>query len=200
LEGGSIESNGKGTILTTSQCLLSKNRNGGYSQEEIEEQLKSFFGANRILWLDHGYMAGDDTDSHVDTLARFAPNDTIVYVATNNPNDEHYEELAKMEAQLKSFRTENGDNYKLIPVPLPSPIYDEDDLRLPATYANFLICNGFVAVPTYGQPDNDKAAMEAIAKAFPGRKIVGIDCNALIKQHGSLHCVTMQFPENVIKF
>ena len=199
LEGGSIESDGNGTLLTTSQCLLSPNRNGGHTKEKIEATLREAFGAEQVLWLDFGYLEGDDTDSHIDTLARFAPGGNIIYVGTDNHKDCHYAELRKMKEQLATFRMATGEPYKLVELPLPHPIFDEDGNRLPATYANFLICNGFVLVPIYNQPDNDRTALETIGKVFEGYKIKGIDCTPLVQQHGSLHCVTMQFPENSIK-
>lgn len=199
LEGGSIESDGEGTILTTSECLLSPNRNDHLSKVDIELEIKRLFNASQVLWLDHGYLAGDDTDSHIDTLARLCPNHTITYVKCDDPSDEHYEELHKMEEQLCTFRTLNDEPYRLIPLPMPDAIYDEDGSRLPATYANFLIINGAVLVPTYGQPQHDETALKNIGKAFPHRTVVGIDCRVLIKQHGSLHCCTMQFPANVLK-
>jgi agmatine/peptidylarginine deiminase len=149
----------------------------------------------RVLWLDHGNLIGDDTDGHVDTIARFAPNDTIVHVQCNDPEDEQFADLQAMEAQLATFRTEEGNPYRLLALPSPQPIYDEDGLRLPATYANFLVINNAVLYPTYAQPDNDKQAAEVLKSAFPGLEVVGIDCRALIKQHGSLHCVTMQYPK-----
>ena len=191
LEGGSIESNGKGTILTTSECLLSENRNN-LSKEKVEKRLKKYFGAERILWLNHGYLAGDDTDSHVDTLARFCDENTIAYVKCDDETDEHYEELKKMEEELFSFPTFGGQG-NLIPLPMADAVYDENGERLPATYANFLIINGAVLMPTYNSP-KDETAKAQLQKAFPDREIVGIDCTALIKQHGSLHCVTMQYP------
>ena len=143
LEGGSIESDGKGSILTTSQCLLSPNRNPHLSKKQIEGYLEEQLGAKRILWLDYGFMAGDDTDSHIDTLARFCSEDTIAYVRCEDPTDEHYEELSKMEKQLQSFKTMKGNAYKLMALPMPSAQFSEDGQRLPATYANFLIINGF---------------------------------------------------------
>lgn len=195
LEGGSIESDGKGTILTTSSCLLAPNRNY-FSKEEAEAMIKETLFAERVLWLDHGYLAGDDTDGHIDTLARLCPDDTIVYVQCKDRKDEHFKELAAMEGELKAMRTAEGKPFNLLPLPMADAVYDEDedDFRLPATYANFLIMNGAVLMPTYGQPANDKAAMEVLAKAFPGREIVGVDCQVLIRQHGSLHCITMQYP------
>ena len=196
LEGGSIESDGNGTIMTTSNCLLSPNRNGEMTKQEIEDYLKSTFGAKQVLWVDHGDLEGDDTDSHIDTLARFAEGNTIVFTECSNAEDSHYHCLKAMGEQIATFRNADGKKYNLVTVPLPDAIFDEDGLRLPATYANFLITNHSVLVPIYNQPQNDKAALDAIAKAMPNRRVVGIDCNALIKQHGSLHCVTMQFPKN----
>lgn len=196
LEGGSIESDGKGTLLTTEQCLLANNRNE-MTREEVEAYLKETLGMRRVLWLRHGYLAGDDTDCHVDTLARFCPDDTIAYVKCTDEHDEHYAELALMEEELKALRTAAGAPYRLLPLPMAKAAYDEEGLRLPATYANFLIMNEAVLCPTYADTPNDTRAKEVLAEAFPGREIVGIDCTALIKQHGSLHCVTMQYPENV---
>lgn len=196
LEGGSIESDGRGTLLTTSECLLSPNRNGQMNRAEIETYLKEQFNLRQVLWLDHGYLAGDDTDSHVDTLARLCPDDTIAYVRCTDTADEHYEALRLMEEQLKTFRTPEGKPYRLLPLPMADAIV-EDGERLPATYANFLVMNGTVLYPTYNQPANDAQAAQVLQEAFPGREVVGIDCRALIRQHGSLHCVTMQYPECV---
>lgn len=196
LEGGSIESDGRGTLLTTSECLLSPNRNGQMNRAEIEAYLKEQFNLRQVLWLDHGYLAGDDTDSHVDTLARLCPDDTIAYVRCTDTADEHYEALHLMEEQLKTFRTPEGKPYRLLPLPMADAIV-EDGERLPATYANFLVMNGAVLYPTYNQPVNDAQAAQVLQEAFPGREVVGIDCRALIRQHGSLHCVTMQYPECV---
>lgn len=192
LEGGSIESDGEGTLLTTSKCLLNPNRNPQLSKEDIEMRLTEWFGLERILWIDHGYLAGDDTDSHIDTLARLCPNNTIAYVQCNDPNDEHYEALQAMESQLRTFTTLQGAPYKLIPLPMAAPAYDEDGGRLPATYANYLVVNNAVLYPTYATPEIDQQAAEQLKKAFPGYELVGIDCTALIQQHGSLHCATMQ--------
>ncbi len=199
IEGGSIESDGCGTMLTTSECLLSPNRNGEWSKNEIEQYLGEAFGLSQILWLDYGYLAGDDTDSHIDTLARLAPNDTILYVRCQDEADEHYEALNAMEQQLRTFTTLDGKPYRLMPLPMAQAAYDEEGERLPATYANFLIMNDAVLYPTYGVPTLDDEAARVIAEAFPGREVVGVDCQALIKQHGSLHCVTMQYPANVIE-
>jgi len=198
MEGGSIETDGLGTILTTAACLLSPNRNPQLSRSEIEQALAGALGAKRILWLEHGFLAGDDTDSHVDTLARICPNNTIIYQGCDNPVDEHFEQLKLMERELQGFTAPDGSPYHLIPLPWPTARFDEQARRLPATYANFLIINGAVLVPTYSDPENDRTALERIAKAFPGRETVGIDCLPLLEQHGSLHCVTMQLPEGVM--
>ena len=203
LEGGSVESDGRGTILTTSECLLSRNRNDFMHKDEVEQWFAADFETQRILWLDAGFLVGDDTDSHIDTLARFCPADTIVYVKCTDADDIHYDELQQMEQQLLSFRTPDGKPYRLLPLPLPDAVYEDDfddaveserGQRLPATYANFLVINGAVLYPTYAQTANDARAAEVLCEAFPGRDIVGIDCRVLIRQHGSLHCVTMQYP------
>ena len=195
LEGGSIESDGKGTIFTTSCCLLAPHRNQPMTREEIETRLKQDLCAERVLWIDYGHLTGDDTDGHIDTLVRIAPNDTLLYIGCDDETDEQYEDLKKMEELLKTFRTMEGEPYKLVKLPSPRAIYDEDGERLPATYANFLIINGAVLVPTYNQPDLDAEAMRLIGEVFTDREIVGIDCNSVIKQHGSLHCCTMQYPK-----
>ena len=193
LEGGSIESDGKGTIFTTSGCLLAPHRNQPLSQAEIEARLKQELCAERIIWIDHGHLTGDDTDGHIDTLVRVCPDDTLLYIGCDDPQDEQYEDLRLMEEQLKTFRTLEGKPYRLLKLPMPRPILFEGE-RLPATYANFLVINGAVLCPTYDQPDLDAEALRLIGEAFPGREIVGIDCRSIIKQHGSLHCCTMQYP------
>jgi agmatine deiminase len=198
LEGGGIESDGQGTLLTTSECLLSPNRNPHMSRKDIEEVLMDRFGVNRVLWLEHGFLAGDDTDSHIDTLARLCTPDTIAYVKCIDLADEHFMELDLMEKELQQFRTEGGKPYKLVPLPWPDACYDETGERLPATYANFLIINNAVLVPTYQVPQ-DPEAIEIISSIFPDREVIGIDCSTLILQHGSLHCVTMQYPRGVVR-
>ena len=192
LEGGSIDCDGAGTILTTSRCLCHPNRNGGSSRTEVEEKLRASLGARRILWLDHGFLAGDDTDSHIDTLARFTDPSTIVYVRCDDPEDAHYQELRAMEEQLQSFRQADGSPYRLVPLPMAPARYDENGRRLPATYANFLIANRALLYPTYESPETDKAAGAIFAELFPGREIIPIPCSRLITQGGSLHCSTMQ--------
>lgn len=195
LEGGSIESDGNGTIMTTSNCLLSPNRNGEMSRQDIEDYLTQQFGARQVLWVDHGELAGDDTDSHIDTLARFLPGNIIAYTRCQDNNDCHYAELELMHRQIAAFVNADGKPYGLVTLPLPEPIFDDDGLRLPATYANFLISNRCLLVPTYNQPELDHLALQALQAAVPSHKVVGIDCRALIKQHGSLHCITMQLPK-----
>lgn len=192
LEGGSVESDGCGTMLTTETCLLSPNRNPHFRRDEIESVLKESLGLHQILWLRHGWLAGDDTDSHIDTLARFCSPDTIAYVRCDDPLDEHYRELRSMERELSALRQLNGHPYNLLPLPMADAVYHQGK-RLPATYANFLIINGAVLTPAYGTA-RDMTAREQLGKAFPDREIVGIDCRPLIREHGSLHCVTMQYP------
>ena len=192
LEGGSIDCDGAGTILTTSHCLCHPNRNGGASRKEIEARLHEYLGARRILWLDHGFLAGDDTDSHIDTLARFTDPSTITYVRCEDPDDEHYKELHAMEEQLQSFRRADGSPYRLIPLPMAPARYDESGRRLPATYANFLIANRALLYPTYESPETDRTAGAIFAELFPQREIIPIPCSRLITQGGSLHCSTMQ--------
>lgn len=203
LEGGSIESDGRGTILTTTSCLFAPHRNDFASKTEAEKMLRRTLGARRILWLDHGYLAGDDTDGHIDTLARLCPDDTITYVRCDDTTDEHFAELQAMEQELRAFRTADGRPYRLLPLPMAPVIRESDftdavaeegDQRLPSTYANYLVMNGAVLMPTYGDTDLDAQAAAVLAEAFPGREIVGIDCRVLVRQHGSLHCSTMQFP------
>jgi agmatine/peptidylarginine deiminase len=192
LEGGSVESDGKGTVLTTAQCLLAPNRNQPMTKDEIERYLKQALGAERVLWLHHGYLAGDDTDSHVDTLARFCDEQTIAYVKCDDSGDEHYKELKAMEKELQSFTAHDGRPYRLVALPMADAVRHDGE-RLPATYANFLIINEAVLMPFYGTA-KDQIAKKQLQKAFPNREITGVDCSPLIRQHGSLHCVTMQFP------
>ena len=195
LEGGSIESDGKGTIFTTECCLLAPHRNQPLTQLQIEERLKQYLGAERIVWLQHGSLIGDDTDGHIDTLVRICPNDTLLYTG----GDDDHPDLALMEQELQALRTLEGKPYRLLRLPLPHPIYNRGERlevrgeRLPATYANYLVINGAVLVPTYNQPDLDAEAMRIIGQAYPDREIVGIDCRPVIQQHGSLHCCTMQY-------
>ncbi len=198
LEGGSIESDGEGTLLTTRQCLMAPHRNQPLTQEQIEKRLKESLHVQRVLWLNHGTLAGDDTDGHIDTLARICPHDTIAYVQCTDPDDDHYEELHLMEEELKGFLTMRGEPYRLLPLPMAEPAFDEEGNRLPATYANFLFANGAILLPTYGTPQTDQEAINRMRQAFPDYEIVGIDCRTLIIQHGSLHCCTMQIPTSTL--
>ena len=193
LEGGGVESNNEGIILTTSECVLNKNRNARFRDEEITQKLKNFFGAKEILYLHNGYLAGDDTDSHIDTLARFCDEKTIMYVECNDKTDEHYEALHAMKKELEALQASH--DFKLVALPMTSPLHYDDE-RLPSTYANFLFVNGAVIVPTYGVKE-DAEALEIFRKTFPNKEIVGVDCSVLVRQHGSLHCVTMNFPKGV---
>lgn len=192
LEGGSIESDGHGTLLTTEPCLLSPQRNPTLSKAEIEQQLTQHLGVQRVLWLAHGAILGDDTDGHIDTIARFCSSDTICYVQCTDPTDPHFVELHAMEQELKAFVDHRGQPYRLVPLPMPTAII-EHGRRLAATYANFLITNHAVLVPVYAVPE-DAEALAILARCFPGRNIRPVNCRALIRQNGSLHCVTMQIP------
>lgn len=197
LEGGAIESDGEGTIFTTTGCLMAPHRNQPLTQDDIERQLIDRLHADRVIWIDHGHLIGDDTDGHIDTLVRVAPADTLLYMGCDDENDPQYAELHKMEEELRLLQTKSGRGYRLLRLPLPRPIYHEGE-RLPATYANFLVINDAVLYPTYDQPDLDAEAAQVIADAFPDRDIIGIDCRPVIIQHGSLHCCTMQFPAGVV--
>jgi len=199
LEGGSIESDGKGTLLTTSDCLLTKTRNPQFSKAQVEVFLKNKLGINKILWLEHGYLAGDDTDSHIDMIARFTDVHTIAYVKCDDPSDEHFQAMSNLENQLKSFRNYNNQPYTLRVLPFASPVYDEESgRRLPASYANFLIINNAVLVPIYDDEEKDQQALNVLSQCFPDREIIGIPFRTAIKQNGSLHCLTMQLPQGLI--
>jgi len=191
LEGGSIESDGEGTLLTTAECLLNPNRNAKLNKAQVAEKLSTELGTKRFHWLENGWLAGDDTDAHIDTLARLGPDHTILYVQCTDPTDEHFSVFQALENELKQM------DFRLLPLPWPQAQFDTNDNRLPATYANYLVINGAVLVPTYNDPA-DFQALETIGKAFPDREVIGIDCSALILQHGSLHCVTMQIPAGVL--
>lgn len=193
LEGGSIESDGKGTIFTTSCCLLAPHRNQPLSKGDIEDRLKVYLHADRILWIDHGELIGDDTDGHIDTLVRTAPDNTLLYVGCDDTSDKQYAGLKLMEEQLRTFRSAEGKPYRLLKLPMPDAMFYDDE-RLPATYANFIIINGAVILPTYKQPDKDKEAQRIVQQAFPDREIICIDSSVIVRQHGSLHCCSMQFP------
>ncbi len=194
LEGGAIDTDGAGTLLTTWQCL--HERHPDKSREELAAKLSGWLAQDRLLWLDHGYLEGDDTDAHIDTLARFAAPDAIVFQACDDPDDSHYAELKAMADEIAALRTRDGQPYRLFPLPWAKPIVDAGR-RLAASYANFLIVNGAVLMPAYGD-DADAAAVAVLEKAFPDREIVPVPCRALIWQNGSLHCITMQLPEGLV--
>lgn len=194
LEGGAIETDGEGTLLSTWRCLHERHPN--LDRQQITCRLQGWLQQQRTLWLDHGYLEGDDTDAHIDTLARFASVDAIVYQGCQDPSDAHYEQLQAMARELAQFRQADGSPYRLFELPWPQPILD-DGRRLAASYANFLIVNGAVLAPAYGDPMDD-AAMSVLQQAFPTREIVAVPCRPLIWQNGSLHCLTMQLPEGLI--
>ncbi len=194
LEGGSLETDGFGTLLATRSSVQNPNRN---PQPALAEAILSeHLGIKRFLWLDHGYLVGDDTDGHIDTLARFCSPSTIVYQSCADPYDSHYEPLKAMEVELARFKSADSKSYHLVPLPLPRPIYDADGQRLPASYANFLILNGAVLVPVYDDPA-DAEALSRLSRVFAGREIIAIPARALIHQYGSLHCMTMQYPQPI---
>jgi agmatine/peptidylarginine deiminase len=197
LEGGSIESDGAGTLMTTRQCLLNNNRNSGLTQVEIEQQLFNHLGTERVLWIDQPSLAGDDTDAHIDTLARFCSPTTIAYTSCDDSNDRHYHSLINMEAQLRTFHCNADQPYDLVALPLPKPIFNDAGQRLPANYVNFLIINNAVMVPAYDDP-MDAVAAERIKGCFPERDIILTPCRPLIQQYGSLHCMSIQFPISVV--
>jgi agmatine/peptidylarginine deiminase len=199
LEGGGIETDGAGTLLSTWRCL--HERHPALGRGEVAERLADWLHQDRVLWLEHGYLEGDDTDAHIDTLARFAAPDAIVFQGCDDPADSHWAELNAMADELAALRTAGGLPYRLFPLPWPRPIHDhsdrDGDRRLAASYANFLIVDGAVLMPAYGDPA-DGAAAAVMARAFPDREIVPIPCRPLIWQNGSLHCLTMQLPQGLL--
>jgi agmatine deiminase len=199
LEGGAIDTDGCGTLLTTTRCQLGTGRNPGMNKVTLEACFHEALGIERTLWLDHGMLLGDDTDGHVDMLARFCTPQVIAYLQCTDPADEHYDELSAMEKQLQGFITHDGSPYTLCPLPMPQAVYSADGERLPASYANFLIINHAVLVPVYNDPA-DRQVLAVLQQCFPEREIVTINCLSLIQQYGSLHCATMQLPEDVLQF
>ncbi|RLU03161.1 MAG: agmatine deiminase family protein [Ketobacter sp.] len=198
LEGGSIETDGQGTLLTTEHCLLGSNRNTDKDRQQIEALVLEKLGLNRTLWLSEGALIGDDTDSHIDNLARFSDAGTIVYAICNTEDDPHFAPLKAMEAQLKAFRQPDGTPYQLVPINIPSPQFDEDGKRLPGSYINFLILNQSVIVPVFNC-EQDELAVKTLQTCFPGKRIVTVPGNNLIKQYGGPHCATMQLPKGILK-
>ncbi|VXB55738.1 Agmatine deiminase [Luteimonas sp. 9C] len=195
LEGGAIETDGAGTLLTTWRCL--HERHPEVPRDVLTSRLSDWLAQDRVLWLDHGYLEGDDTDAHIDTLARFAPDDAIVFQACDDPADPHHAELQAMADEIAALRTRDGAPYRLFPLPWARPVLDAGR-RLAASYANYLILNGAVLMPAYGDPA-DAAAAAVLAQAHPGREIVQVPCRPLIWQNGSLHCITMQLPTGLLR-
>jgi agmatine deiminase len=192
MEGGSVDFNGAGTLLTTTACLLNKNRNPHLNQQEIETFLHGYYGVEQILWLGDGII-GDDTDGHIDDITRFVNEDTVVTVVEENKHDENYHILQENLQTLKTMRLLNGKQLNIVELPMPEPVI-YDDQRLPASYANFYIGNAAVVVPTYRSKNDDKA-LDILQQCFPGRKIVGIDSTDIIWGLGSFHCLSQQEPE-----
>jgi len=196
LEGGSIDSDGAGTLLTTRRCLLHPQRNPRLNAETVEKRLQALLGAKRILWLENATLEGDDTDGHVDMLARFVTPEHIVYQQCDEPGYPAFASMQAMASELQALRTASGKPYRLTPLPWPSPKYNGTGERLPASYANFLLINGAVLMPTY-EDARDSLAATQLQQCFPDRELIQIPCLPLIQQFGSLHCVTMQFPAGV---
>ena len=192
LEGGSIDSNGNGILLTTTHCLLHKERNPQLSQQEIERFLINQLAAKKVLWLEEGYLQGDDTDGHIDMLARFIAEDCICYVQCPDTSDPHYSTLQKMEKTLKTFTNLEGKAFRLFPLPLPDSVYNPRGERLPATYLNFLFINNALLIPQYNQA-KDREVLAFFADFFPEKEIIGINCTPLIQQGGAIHCASMQY-------
>ncbi|HSO84486.1 agmatine deiminase family protein [Thiocapsa sp.] len=197
LEGGAIETDGRGTLLAVTRTLVDPLRNPGLSRDAIERTLAERLGIRRFLWLEHGAISGDDTDGHIDTLVRFCAPDTLCYARCTDPNDADYAELQAMEQELRALRDPDGNPYRLVHLPTPAPVLNGDGERLPAGYANFLLINGAVLVPTYDTPA-DTEARETLGQLFPDRAVLAVDCRPLIRQGGSLHCISMQLMAGVL--
>lgn len=198
LEGGSIETDGQGTLLTTEHCLLDSNRNTELNRAQIEALVLEKLGLDRVLWLSEGALLGDDTDSHIDNLARFSDAETIVYAVCAEESDPHHAHLQAMEQQLRRFTQPNGQPYRLEPINLPSPQFDEDGKRLPGSYINFLILNQSVILPVFNCPE-DAAAKATLQRCFPGKTILTVPGGNLIRQFGGPHCATMQLPKGTFR-
>lgn len=191
LEGGSIDVNGLGTCLTTEQCLLNPNRNPHLQRTEIERYLRDYLGVRHTIWLGEG-IAGDDTDGHIDDIARFVGPRTVVCALTDNPDDVDYAVLQENYRRLQTARDQNGRQLEIIPLPMPGRVGPPEE-PLPASYANFYIANGVVLVPVYHHP-NDAVALQILSECFPTRRVVGVACEALVGGFGAIHCVTQQQP------
>lgn len=192
LEGGAVESNGAGHVLTTEVVLLNPNRNGETTVDKVAVEITSGLGVDKVLWLKDG-LVGDDTDGHIDNLARFFKSDGILIAEVDDPEDPNYSRLLENTHRLQDFRMPRGDPYGSVQLPLPDPIFHHGE-RLAASYLNFLVLNGAVLVPTYGQTRNDAEALEIIGDCFPGREIHGVDCRDILKEGGALHCMSQHQP------
>ena len=192
LEGGAIESNGAGQLLTTELVLLNLNRNGEMRKQQIEARLAAGLGINEVLWL-HDGLVGDDTDGHIDNLARFFKDDGILMASVTDSEDNNFAALSENTRRIQAFRTPTGQPYATVSLPLPEPIY-LDGMRLAASYMNYLVLNGAVLVPTYGQPRRDAEALEIIADCYPSREVVGFDCRDIIREGGAIHCMSQHQP------
>jgi agmatine deiminase len=197
LEGGSVEADGTGTLLTTEACLLGGNRNEHMDREQLETALRELLGVSRVIWIKNGFLQGDDTDSHVDNLVRFASCDTLVHATCDRTDDVHHQPLAAMADELRSLRQQNGEPYRLVELPIPEPKADESGRRLPASYVNFIIVNGYIIMPVFDSPC-DAIAIERLKQAFPEHEIITVTGTALIKQNGGPHCATMQLPRGTV--
>jgi agmatine deiminase len=196
MEGGSLELNGRGVALTTRQCLLTDTRNPGLGEPQIEAMLREYLGIEKLLWLDAG-LEGDHTDGHIDTITRFVDERTIVTVTEENPDDANHATMRENLERLRTFTDRDGQPFEIVTLPLPATRLEGPEGRLPPTYANFYIGNGFVAVPVYGDP-NDERALEILRPLFPGREVIGLMSRELITGGGSFHCVTQQQPAGVL--
>jgi len=192
MEGGAVDFNGAGTVMTTRSCLLNRNRNPGLSRADIERYLRDYYGQKYVIWLDGG-IAGDDTDGHIDDLARFISPDTIVIGIEHDPRDENYRVLQDNLKRLQRLRDQDGRPFNIVQIPMPSPVVHANQ-RLPATYVNFYFINGALLVPTYRDRRNDRRAIEILQRHLPRRKVIGIDCTELIWGLGAIHCLTQQQP------
>lgn len=191
MEGGSLESNGDGMLMTTSRCLLHKDRNPHYAKSDYEQYFLKHMGIQKTLWLDHGWLAGDDTDGHIDNLARFVNENAVVYTHCSDADDEHFPELDQMRQELESFKNLEGEPLKLVSLPFPTPCYSEHNERLPASYANFLIINDAVLCPVYDVMEDDEA-LQTLQRLFPDRTVEAVPARHFIHQGGSVHCLSMQ--------
>jgi len=191
MEGGSVEFNGKGTVMTSTACLLNPNRNPHLNQQQIEEYLFNYYGMEQVLWVDEG-IVGDDTDGHIDDTVRFVNEDTVITVIEEDKNDDNYKLLQHNLRQLNEMRLQNGKQLNIVELPMPPELIHED-MRLPCSYANFYIANNSVIVPTF-RSDRDDKALQIIQQCFPSREVVGIDSTDIIWGLGSFHCLSQQEP------